>query len=163
MGCTMADRVAAVAAVGADMPKTMICLPSRAVPALLMDGTDDPIMPYNGGNYKSGRFHVLSAEDSAKTWAKFDRCEEKPTKDKIPPAQKSGKEKDTQTLTYNACKDQAQVVLYSVKGGGNTWPGGEPYMTEKEIGKVSDAISANETIWRFFSPRKIAADNAAQK
>jgi polyhydroxybutyrate depolymerase len=41
-GCNMADRVAAIAAVGASMPKTMICLPSRAVPALFIHGTDDP-------------------------------------------------------------------------------------------------------------------------
>jgi len=33
VGCNMADRVAAIAAVGAAMPKTMICLPARPVPA----------------------------------------------------------------------------------------------------------------------------------
>ncbi len=91
-GCNMADRVAAVAAVGAEMPKTMICLPSRAVPAVFIEGTDDPIVPYNGGSYKALRFHVLSAEDTAKTWAKFDRCSEKPSQDKIPPQQKGAKE-----------------------------------------------------------------------
>jgi polyhydroxybutyrate depolymerase len=161
VGCTMADRVAAVAAVSADMPKTMICLPSRAVPALLMDGTDDPIVPYNGGNYKPGRFHVLSAEDSAKTWAKFDRCEAKPAQGKIPASQKNGKE--TKTYTYGSCQNKAEVILYSVKGGGDTWPGGEQYMTEKEVGKVSDAINANETIWSFFSSQKITGEVTAQK
>jgi polyhydroxybutyrate depolymerase len=160
VGCTISDRIAAVAAVGADMPKTMICLPSRAVPALLMDGTDDPTVPYGGGTYKPGRFHVLSAEDSAKTWAKFDHCEEKPAQNKIPPAGKKGKE--TKTYTYNGCLNKAQVVLYSVKGGGNTWPGGEQYMTEKEVGKVSDAINANETIWSFFTSQKLEGD-APQK
>jgi polyhydroxybutyrate depolymerase len=156
-GCALADRIAAVASVGAEMPKTMICLPSRAVPLLLLEGTDDPIMPYKGGEYKSGRFHVLSAEDSAKTWAKFDRCEEKPTKDKIPPAQKSGKA--TETFTYNGCQSHAQVMLYSVKRGGNSWPGGEQYMAEKEIGKVSDALDANQTIWTFFSSRALPAND----
>ncbi|MGA8214284.1 MAG: hypothetical protein WB799_11875, partial [Candidatus Sulfotelmatobacter sp.] len=43
VGCSMADRVAAIAPVGAALPKTMICLPSRPVPALFIDGTDDPI------------------------------------------------------------------------------------------------------------------------
>lgn len=161
LGCTIADRVAAVAAVGASLPKTMICLPSRAVPALFIDGTDDPIVPYNGGTYKPGRFHVLSAEDSAKTWAKFDRCGEKPAQEKIPPPQKGGK--DTKTYTYNGCQDNSQVILYSVKDGGNTWPGGQQYMTEKEIGKTSNAINANETIWNFFATKKIASDPAPQK
>jgi polyhydroxybutyrate depolymerase len=161
VGCTMSDRVAAVAAVGADMPKTMICLPSRAVPALLIDGTENPIVPYNGGNYKPGHFHVLSAEDSAKTWAKYDRCAEKPAQGKIPPPQKS--EKETKTYTYSGCQDNAEVILYSVKGGGDTWPGGEQYEPEKEIGKTSDAIHANEVIWTFFSTKQVSGDSNATR
>ena len=161
VGCNMADRVAAIAAVGAAMPKTMICLPARPVPALFINGTDDPIVPDNGGTYKPGRFHVLSAEDSTKTWAKFDRCEEKPAQDKLPSSDKGGKE--TKTFTYSACKDNAQVVLYSVKGGGNTWPGGEQYTTEKEVGKTSNAINANEAIWSFLVTKKIAGESGVEK
>jgi len=158
-GCSMADKITAVAAVGAVMPKTMICLPSRAVPVILIDGTDDPIVPTNGGTYKPGRFHVLSAEDSAKTWGKYDRCAEKPAQGKVPATDKGGKE--TKTYTYNGCQDNAAVVLYSVKGGGNTWPGGEQYLPEKEVGKTSNAFNANEVIWTFFSGNKLSGD--AQK
>ncbi|HXO32389.1 MAG TPA: PHB depolymerase family esterase [Candidatus Acidoferrales bacterium] len=161
VGCNMADRVAAIAAVGAAMPKTMICLPARPVPALFINGTDDPIVPDNGGTYKPGRFHVLSAEDSAKTWAKFDRCEEKPAQNKLPSSEKGGKE--TKTFTYSACKDNAQVALYSVKGGGNTWPGGEQFTTEKEVGKTSNAINANEAIWSFLVTKKIAGESGVEK
>jgi polyhydroxybutyrate depolymerase len=159
-GCSIADRVAAVAVVSAGLPKTMICLPSRPVPALFMAGTDDPIIPYNGGTYKPGQFHVLSAEDSAKAWAKFDRCGEKPAQDKLPASEKGGKE--TKTFTFSGCQDNAQVVLYNVKGGGNTWPGGEQYLSEKEVGKTSD-LNANEIIWSFLSTRKIAGESGAQK
>jgi polyhydroxybutyrate depolymerase len=52
-------------------------------------------------------------------------------------------------------------VLYSVKGGGNTWPGGEQYLPEKEVGKTSNAFNANEVIWTFFSGNKLSGD--AQK
>jgi polyhydroxybutyrate depolymerase len=158
MGCTMADRVAAVAPVGAALPKTMICLPSRPVPALFIAGTEDPAVPYGGGTYKPGQFHVLSAEESAKTWARFDRCNEKPAQDKLAPLQKGGKE--TKTFTFSACQDNAQVALYAVKDAGNTWPGGEQYMSEKQVGKTSDALNANETIWSFLSTKKIAGDSA---
>jgi polyhydroxybutyrate depolymerase len=161
MGCAMADRVAAVAAVAAALPKTMICLPSRPVPALFISGTDDPIVPYGGGTYKPGQFHVLSAEDSAKTWARFDRCNEKPAQDKLPPLQKDGKE--TKTFTFSGCHDNAQVALYAVKGGGNTWPGGQQYMSEKEVGKTSDALNANESIWSFLATKKLAGDSVVAK
>jgi polyhydroxybutyrate depolymerase len=161
MGCDMADRVAAVAPVGASLPKTMICLPARPVSALFLSGTEDPIVPYGGGTYKPGQFHVLSAEDSAKTWAKFDRCDEKPAQAKVQPLQKG--EKESKTFTFSDCHDNAQVVLYAVKDGGNTWPGGQQYMSEKEVGKTSNALNANETIWSFLSTKKIADDSGAPK
>jgi polyhydroxybutyrate depolymerase len=160
-GCALADRVAAIAPVGAGLPKTMICLPSRAVPALFVSGTEDPIVPYGGGTYKPGQFHVLSAEDSAKTWARFDRCNEKPAQDKLPALQQSGKE--TKTFTFSGCQDGGQVLLYAVKGGGNTWPGGEQYMSEKEVGKTSDALNANESIWNFLATKKIAGESGGGK
>jgi polyhydroxybutyrate depolymerase len=161
VGCSMADRVAAIAPVGAELPKAMICLPSRPVPALFLDGTDDPIVPYGGGTYKPGRFHLLSAEDSAKAWAKFDRCEEKPAQGKLPAADKGGKE--TRTFTFSACHDNAQVALYAVKDAGNTWPGGEQYTSEKEVGKVSNALNANETVWSFLVTKKIAGESGVEK
>jgi polyhydroxybutyrate depolymerase len=161
MGCTMADRIAAIAPVGASLPKTMICLPSRPIPALFINGTDDPVVPYEGGTYKPGQFHVLSAEDSAKAWARFDHCEEKPAQGKLPPLQKDGK--DIKTFAFSGCHDNVQVALYAVKGGGNTWPGGEQYMSEKVVGKTSDALNANETIWSFLATAKIAVESHAEK
>ena len=158
-GCSIADRVAAVAAVSAALPKTMICLPSRPVPALYMEGTEDPIIPYNGGTYKPSRFAVLSAEDSAKAWAKFDRCGEKPAQGKLPTSEKG---KEIKTFTFSGCQANAQVILYSIKGGGDTWPGGEQYMSEKEVGKTSD-LNANEIIWSFLSTQKIVGDVGAVK
>lgn len=153
VGCALSDRIAAVAAVGADMPKTMICLPSRPVPALLMDGTSDPVVPYNGGTEHNLNLAVISAEDSAKAWAKIDRCAEKPEKDKISAKAKSGME--TKVDTYSGCQQAARVVLYSVKGGGNTWPGGEQYEVEKSIGKTSQDLNANETIWSFLVTQRL--------
>jgi len=163
VGCNMAERVGAIAVVAAALPKTMICLPSRPVPALFIDGTDDPIVSYSGGNYKPGRFHVLSAEESARTWAKFDRCEEKPSQDKIPPLNKDKDSKETKTFTFSGCHDNAQVVLYAVKNGGHTWPGGEQYMSEKEVGKTSNALNANQSIWSFLSTKKLPVENGAAK
>jgi polyhydroxybutyrate depolymerase len=131
------------------------------VPALFISGTEDPIVPYGGGTYKAGQFHALSAEDSAKTWARFDRCNEKPAQEKIQSLQKG--EKETKTFIFSGCHDNSQVVLYAVKDGGNTWPGGQQYMSEKEVGKTSNALNANETIWSFLATKKLAGDSGAGK
>jgi polyhydroxybutyrate depolymerase len=43
-----------------------------------------------------------------------------------------------------------EVILYSVDGGGHTWPGGFQYLPAWLIGKTSRDIDANEVIWEFF-------------
>ncbi len=54
-------------------------------------------------------------------------------------------------------------MLYSVKNGGNTWPGGEQYMSEKEVGKTSNALNANDAIWNFLATKKITGESGTQK
>lgn len=161
LGCALGDRIAAIAAVGAAMPKTMICLPSRPVPLVMINGTSDPVVPYGGGTEHNLSLATVSVEDSAKAWAKIDRCEEKPEKTKVSAHDKGGME--TKVDTYNGCQQNAQVVLYSVKGAGSTWPGGEQYEVEKTIGKTSSDLNANEVIWNFLVTRKLPGQDRDKK
>lgn len=161
LGCALSDRIAAVAAVGAALPKTMVCVPTRPVSLLLIDGTSDPVVPYGGGTEHNLNLRTISAEDSTKAWAKIDHCADKPEHSKLPARGKGGME--TKVDTYNGCQDNSQVVLYSVKGGGNTWPGGEQYEAENAIGKTSSDLDANQVIWGFLVTRKLAGDSARQK
>jgi polyhydroxybutyrate depolymerase len=155
VGCAMADRIAAIAPVGAAMPKTMVCLPTRPVSVVMINGTSDPVVPYGGGTEHNLQLPIVSVEDSAKAWAKIDRCAEKPSQTKLSAHEKGGME--TKVETYDGCQQGAQVVSYSVKGGGNTWPGGEQYEVEEQVGKTSQDLSANETIWNFLATKKLAA------
>ena len=161
LGCALSDRIAAVATVGAAMPKTMICVPSRPVPMMMIEGTSDPVVPYNGGTEHNLNLRVMSAEDSAKAWARIDRCAEKPEKSKLPAKGKGGME--TKVDTYGGCQKSASVVLYSVKGGGNTWPGGEQYEPEQSVGKTSEDLSANTTIWSFLVTQRLPEQRAEAK
>jgi polyhydroxybutyrate depolymerase len=70
---------------------------------------------------------------------------------------------ETKVDTYNGCQQSAQVLLYSVKGAGNTWPGGEQYEAENTIGKTSEDLSANELIWNFFTTRKLPGEGSEKK
>jgi polyhydroxybutyrate depolymerase len=152
-GCALSDRIAAVAAIGASMPKTMICLPSRPVSLVMIDGTSDPVVPYGGGTEHNLSLSTLSVEDSAKAWAKIDHCGEKPVHAKLPESKGA---MEVKTDTYDGCGQAAQVLLYSVKGAGNTWPGGEQYEAENAIGKTSQDLNANETIWSFLMSKRLA-------
>ena len=159
VGCAISDRIAAVAAIGAAMPKTMICLPSRPVPLVMIDGTSDPVVPYGGGTEHNLSLATLSVEDSAKAWGKIDRCGEKPTKARLPESKGA---MEVKTDTYDGCGQGAQVVLYSVKGAGNTRPGGEQYEAENAIGKTSQDLNANETIWSFLVTKHLADAGKSQ-
>jgi polyhydroxybutyrate depolymerase len=152
VGCAMGDRIAGIAAVGAAMPKTMICLPTRPVPIIMLNGTEDPIVPHGGGTEHNLELKTISVDDSAKAWARIDRCSEKPAESKLPSYGKGGME--TKVYTYDGCQQGAQVALYDIKGGGNTWPGGEQYEVENQIGKTSQDLNADETIWSFLVTKK---------
>ena len=158
LGCALGDRIAAIAAVGAAMPKTMICLPSRSVPLVMINGTADPVVRYGGGTEENLRLTTLSVEDTAKAWAKINRCAEKPEHSTLPTA-KGGTEVKVQT--YNGCQQDAQIVSYSLKGAGNTWPGGMQYEAEKQVGKTAEDFNANATMWSFLVTRKLPAKSEA--
>jgi polyhydroxybutyrate depolymerase len=158
-GCHMADRIAAIAPVGAEMPKGVTCVPARRLPVMMINGTSDPIVPYKGSSGKPGEYATHSAGDSAKTWAELNNCDTKPQRTVMPPRSKGGDKVAVDSFT---CKSGGDVVLYSVKGAGNTWPGGEQYMSEKEIGKTSNDLNANETIWKFFATQSLPAPAARQ-
>jgi polyhydroxybutyrate depolymerase len=159
VGCAISDRIAGVAAVGAAMPKTMICVPGRPVPVIMIDGTSDPVVPYRGGTEHNLDLATLSVEDSAKAWAKIDRCAEKPEKSKLSAKEKGGME--TSIDTYSGCQQSSSVVLYSVKGAGNTWPGGEQYEAENTVGKTSEDLNADEVLWKFLASQKLSDKGAS--
>ena len=50
--------------------------------------------------------------------------------------------------------DGVEVALYTIEGGGHTWPGGYQYLPEWIIGKTSLELNASEGIWRFFETKK---------
>ncbi len=159
IGCTISDKIAAVATVGATMPKTMVCLPSRTVSLMMITGTSDPVVPHGGGTEHNLNLATLSADDSAKAWAKIDHCGDKPEHRKLPSHGKGGME--TKIDTYGGCGLGAQVALYSVKGAGNTWPGGEQYEPENTIGKTSNDFSANDVIWNFLVTKKMEVKSSS--
>jgi len=46
------------------------------------------------------------------------------------------------------------VVLYTIKGGGHTWPGGQP-LPEWFVGRTSNSIDASSLMWAFFRAHRL--------
>ena len=152
LACDAAGVFAAAAPVAANMAVELEgrCHPARTIPLLIMNGVDDPIMPWKGGPIRvlwMTRGNVLSSEDTAARWLALDRCgtlEPQPLIEAVPADGTSAAPR------LARCADGGEVRLYEIRGGGHAWPKGEPYLGPRIIGRVSQALDANETIWTFF-------------
>ncbi len=145
------DQIRGVAAIAATMPAALSALQSikKPIPIMIIHGTHDPIVPFEGGYVRGGaKGLVLSARDSAAKWALMNDCASEPEitllPDKIDDATHIRVEK------YGSCKDDAEVILLVVEGGGHTWPGGWQYFPERIIGRTSMNMDASEEIMTFF-------------
>jgi polyhydroxybutyrate depolymerase len=56
---------------------------------------------------------------------------------------------DVTRRIYTRCANDATVVLYTIEGGGHTWPGGGR-VPEWFAGRTSYSIDASSLMWAFF-------------
>ena len=145
LSCTLAERITAVGLVGAaqTLPSSW-CPEPTPMPAIVFHGTEDNAVPYEGGTSWVGPDGFPAVQDWVSSWALRNGCDPEPEVDQI--------EHDVVRTWYPTCQDEAEVVLYSIAGGGHTWPGGEP-LPEWFSGETSKSISATETMWAFFQGR----------
>jgi polyhydroxybutyrate depolymerase len=150
LGCELADKIAAIVPVVATLStnQATTCAPSRPLSILYVLGENDPLVPYNGGTVRGDRGTILSATDSLAAWAKLDGCTGAPATRTLPDRVQDGTHV-SQTL-YTTCQGGAQVGLYSVAGGGHTWPSGEQYLPVALVGRVTHQID-NGDLWAFLS------------
>jgi polyhydroxybutyrate depolymerase len=142
LSCTLSDRIAAVGMVAAaqTLPWSW-CTDPRPVPMIAFHGTADPDVPYNGGaTWISGR-PFPSTPKWAANWARRNRCVENPVESTMAP--------DVTRRAYTNCADDADVVLYTIQGGGHTWPGGTP-LPKWFVGSTTRSIDATSLMWSFF-------------
>jgi polyhydroxybutyrate depolymerase len=154
LACEAADLVAGVAAVAAAMPAALAddCRPSTPVSVLVVNGTDDPLIPYRGGAVRFLRVmnmgEVLPTDDSVALWARLNGCGT-PTPAVTLPDRDSRDDSRAVQIDYTGCRG-ARVRLIRIEGGGHTWPGGLQFLPALLIGTVNHDINAGEAAWRFF-------------
>ena len=129
------------------------CQPSQGVAVLVMNGTDDTIVPYNGGEvrpfkWSKSRGIVLSTDDYVAMWQNRNNCKIKEETKLLPDIKDDGT--TVEVTKYSDCKERGALVLYTINGGGHTWPGGKQYLGKRLIGKTSRDIVACNIIWDFF-------------
>jgi polyhydroxybutyrate depolymerase len=156
LACELSDKIAAIAPVDGSIARLFLseCKPARPVSVLAINNVNDPMVPFEGGEIY-GHFHlvklgkVLSVKESIMFWVNRDKCltlpaiTEEPDKDP-----KDGTRVLRRAYTHGI--EKTEVIVYSIDGGGHTWPGGVQYLPEWIIGKTCMDIDADEVIWSFF-------------
>ncbi len=155
LACHLSDRIAAVAPVaallGENLSKT--CSHPKPIPIMIIMGTEDPLVPWNGGEIKApgrSRGWVLSEAATVSFWVRVNGCSPSPEVSYLPDHSPNDGTRVRREL-YGGGRDNTDVILLVVEGGGHTWPGGLQYLGERVIGKTCRDFDASEAIWEFFS------------
>jgi polyhydroxybutyrate depolymerase len=156
LGCELSGKIAAIAPVAGNIPQNLLisCSPSRPVSVLAINGVNDPLVPFSGGDV-TGPFgqkklgKVLSAKESVMFWVNKNGCKKIPFISFEPCSDPENGTRTRKEVYING-KNNTEVILYIIEGGGHTWPGGDQYLGEWIIGKTSRDINADKVIWDFF-------------
>ena len=119
----------------------------RPVAMIAFHGTKDPVVPYAGGKVNCcGGARIGSTTEAMARWAAHDHCDAAFTDTKL------GTEVSRRTWT--GCRGTSAVELYSIIGGGHTWPGS---VAIARLGMTTKQIDASRAIWTFFAAHPLAS------
>jgi polyhydroxybutyrate depolymerase len=151
LACDLPDTFAAIAPVAGALPADLAsrCTQAEPVAIAAFQGTADRFVPYLGGAVVQRRGRVLSAEETMAFWARVDGCSLSPTS-ALEPDRAPDDGTRVRRSDYPGCGKDRELVLYTIEGGGHTWPGG-PSVARLVVGRVSRDIDATPTIWDFFA------------
>lgn len=157
LACDAPDLVAGIAPVAANMPDALYesCRPRQGTPVMMFSGTDDRLMPFQGGQPDLARMierargpltdAMIGAPRTAEFWAGVNGC------DNASSTQLQDAREDGTTVTqisYGGCEG-GDVVLFQINGGGHNWPGSN-FRDTRIGGHVSQDIDATAAMIRFF-------------
>ncbi len=140
VGCALSDRFAAIAPVSGEL--SVPCSPANPVSVMIIHGTADKNLPYDGGPGERAleRHDVKPVSFAVDSWLRFDRCTAKPMVDSTSALVHS---------TYGMCANATAVELYNIIGGPHAWPMG--VKLGPGLDAPSTALDASKVILEFFA------------
>ena len=148
LSCELSGRIAAVATVAAALPSAWDCKGSTAVPTIAFHGTADKFALYQGGPSPIAPQPFANIPGWTAHVAQRNQCRGEPSDIRITA--------NVRRLTYSNCAENAEVILYTIEGGGHTWPGGK-HLAEWIAGRTTDDINASRAMWEFFGQHVLSA------
>jgi len=137
--CDLPQQIAAIGVVGATYVNCR-----EQVPLIAFHGLADPIVPFDGGDLPPERGGPFpSVRRSVSEWARTLGC------DGLPLISRPSSE--VEVSTFQRCPSGVtDVLLYSIIGGGHTWPGSAA-LPEYIVGMTTQQVDASAVMWDFFA------------
>jgi polyhydroxybutyrate depolymerase len=146
VACTPADRIAAIGLVAAEF---LLSSCRGPIPVVAFHGTADPIVAYRSGGTGAALpgVPVIGVEENLAHWARLDGCASGPHLHRV----------GTMVVrrTWSGCRGGSAVVLYSVLGGGHTWPGSPIDLSAATFGATTHQIDATGLMLAFFGRHRL--------
>jgi len=150
------EKLSAFAAIVASRPMNSQCTAATVpVSALFMNGTDDPINPYEGGEMASNRGEVFSAQATLDYWINRNQADTTPMVTDFPDSDTSDNSTVSKHLYTNGTNN-TEVAFYEVVGGGHTEPSIEERYGDffKLVVKEQNGdIEMAAEVWNFFKTK----------
>jgi polyhydroxybutyrate depolymerase len=154
LACESGDLFRAIAPVIANIGEALIahCRPTASLSVLMMPGTADPLIRYEGGAVAAGyrdRGRTVSADRTLEFWRGAMGCSGPPRTERFDPV----RDETSVTITrYDRCRGGATVRRWTVEGGGHTWPGrgGIRGLRARVVGPTATEFSATAVVLDFF-------------
>ncbi|MGV6827584.1 MAG: alpha/beta hydrolase family esterase [bacterium] len=153
LAVTHPEVFAGVAAVTAQLPVGVKAVGNTLPPLILINGTDDPIMPYNGGavslkdkqgKAKGGTGKVVSTQQVLQTWqGQSDQSFPTVTTEHL-----NKRPWDKTEIEIQHWDNRLKLI--KVIGGGHTWPGRGQYLPKFIVGPASRELDATRSVLEFF-------------
>lgn len=125
---------------------------NQSVPVMLIAGTEDPLVPYSGGDVADTGTSSVGFEDLLEYFATNNDCSNLNVQG-LPQVNDDGV--NTEKWVYSDCMDEARCVLFKNIGAGHTWPSGDSKLGENVVGKESSEIDASRELMNFFLQFKL--------
>ncbi|MFK5982807.1 MAG: PHB depolymerase family esterase [Flavobacteriaceae bacterium] len=150
LGCELSDKIKAFAAVAATIEANTIapnCSPNTPISALYIHGTDDGIVPFNGGEMTKGDGGFITSHwEAIAKWNDNNNSSSNPIITNLPDI---ANDDTTITETKYQGNNNSEVISYVVDNGGHTWPGAAGGL-DFFLGNTSKDMDAKLMIWEFF-------------
>ena len=143
-------RIAAIAPVAGGVATEVAATfdPAAPVSVLIINGRDDPLVPFDGGAVAKTHGSIVSTQRALDLWRAADGITGEPERREVAATTAGGC--GEQWRSWSGGRDGSAVTVVALAGGGHTWPGGRQYLPKAIIGAVCTEFDATRTIWDFF-------------